>query len=137
MDSLSPTPIPPSPQPADRTGPYPLIHKHLIGHERAWTAARSRLGDWWRRLMLRGNGKEVLEAINRRRASAVVMLKLDRGLRSAGDCLTTVERWGRIGVALRVVDLGGNAIDTTSAGGRGGVSCWKRRIGPPENSRLH
>jgi DNA invertase Pin-like site-specific DNA recombinase len=29
-----------------------------------------------------------------------------------------VERWEKAGVALHVVDLGGNAIDTTSAAGR-------------------
>jgi site-specific DNA recombinase len=46
------------------------------------------------------------------------MLKLDRMFRNAGDCLTTVERWEKAGVALHVVDLGGNAIDTTSAAGR-------------------
>ena len=46
------------------------------------------------------------------------MLKLDRMFRNAGDCLATVEAWDRAGVALHVVDLGGNAIDTTSAAGR-------------------
>ena len=45
-------------------------------------------------------------------------MKLDRGFRNAGDCLATVERWERSGIALHVVDLGGNAIDTTSAAGR-------------------
>ena len=46
------------------------------------------------------------------------MLKLDRGFRNADDCLTTVEQWERKGIALHVADLGGNAIDTTSAAGR-------------------
>ena len=46
------------------------------------------------------------------------MLKLDRMFRNAGDCLTTIEQWERSGIALHVVDLGGNAIDTTSAAGR-------------------
>ena len=46
------------------------------------------------------------------------MLKLDRMFRNAGDCLSTVEKWEKAGVALHVVDLGGNAIDTTSAAGR-------------------
>lgn len=36
----------------------------------------------------------------------------------AGDCLATVERWEKSGVSLHVADLGGNAIDTTSAAGR-------------------
>ncbi len=60
----------------------------------------------------------MLEAIRQRKADAVIMLKLDRMFRNAGDCLTTVEKWERSGVALHVVDLGGNAIDTTSAAGR-------------------
>jgi site-specific DNA recombinase len=69
-------------------------------------------------LAARDGGKELLDAIKRRRASAVVMLKLDRGFRNAGDCLATIEGWDNAGIALHVVDLGGNAIDTTSAAGR-------------------
>ena len=38
--------------------------------------------------------------------------------RTEQNCLTTVEKWEKVGVALHVVDLGGNAIDTTSAAGR-------------------
>ena len=69
-------------------------------------------------LASREGGQRLLSALQGRRAEAVVMLKLDRMFRNAGDCLTTVERWERTGVALHVVDLGGNAIDTTSAAGR-------------------
>ena len=66
----------------------------------------------------RDGGRRLLETIRDRKAEAVVMLKLDRMFRDAGDCLATVETWDRAGVALHVVDLGGNAIDTTSAAGR-------------------
>ena len=66
----------------------------------------------------RDGGQRLLTAIRERKADGVVMLKLDRMFRNAGDCLTTVERWEKAGVALHVVDLGGNAIDTTSAAGR-------------------
>ena len=69
-------------------------------------------------LASREGGQTLLTAIRRREADAVVMLKLDRMFRHAGDCLATVEVWERAGVALHVVDLGGNAIDTTSAAGR-------------------
>ena len=69
-------------------------------------------------LSTREGGQKLLTAIRRREADAVVMLKLDRMFRNAGDCLTTVEQWERSGVALHVIDLGGNAIDTTSAAGR-------------------
>ncbi len=69
-------------------------------------------------LASRDGGRRLLEAIKGRRAGAVIMLKLDRMFRNAGDCLSTVEHWERSGVALHVIDLGGNAIDTTSAAGR-------------------
>ncbi len=69
-------------------------------------------------LASREGGQRLLDAIRRKRAGAVVMLKLDRMFRNAGDCLTTVERWEKSGVSLHVADLGGNAIDTTSAAGR-------------------
>ncbi len=66
----------------------------------------------------REGGQRLLTAIRERKADAVVLLKLDRGFRNATDCLSTVEKWEKAGVALHVVDLGGNAIDTTSAAGR-------------------
>ena len=69
-------------------------------------------------LASRDGGQRLLDALKSKRAEGVVMLKLDRMFRNAGDCLTTVERWEKAGVALHVVDLGGNAIDTTSAAGR-------------------
>lgn len=69
-------------------------------------------------LASREGGQRLLAALRTRKARAVVMLKLDRMFRNAGDCLATVEQWDRAGVALHVVDLGGNAIDTTSAAGR-------------------
>jgi DNA invertase Pin-like site-specific DNA recombinase len=69
-------------------------------------------------LATRDGGQRLLAVLKDHRADAVVMLKLDRMFRNAGDCLTTVERWEKAGVALHVVDLGGNAIDTTSAAGR-------------------
>ncbi len=69
-------------------------------------------------LASRDGGGRLLELLRQRRADSVVMLKLDRGFRNAGDCLTTVEHWERKGIALHVADLGGNAIDTTSAAGR-------------------
>ena len=66
----------------------------------------------------RDGGQRLLSAIKKRQADTVVLLKLDRGFRNAADCLTTVDQWERSGVALHIVDLGGNAIDTTSAAGR-------------------
>lgn len=69
-------------------------------------------------LAQRDGGRALLETLKKHKADAVVMLKLDRMFRNAGDCLTTVEKWERQGVSLHIADLGGNAIDTTSAAGR-------------------
>ena len=69
-------------------------------------------------LSTRQGGQRLLDAIRKRKAEAVVLLKLDRGFRNATDCLSTVEQWDKAGIALHVIDLGGNAIDTTSAAGR-------------------
>lgn len=69
-------------------------------------------------LASREGGQRLLTAIRRKQADGVVMLKLDRGFRNAADCLNTIDHWERAGIGLHVVDLGGNAIDTTSAAGR-------------------
>ncbi len=66
----------------------------------------------------RQGGERLLATIRKRKADSVVMLKLDRGFRNATDCLATVEQWDKSGVSLHVIDLGGNAVDTTSAAGR-------------------
>ncbi len=63
-------------------------------------------------------GSELLSAIRKGQADVVLMLKLDRGFRNAADCLQTVESWDRKGISLHIVDLGGNAVDTTSAAGK-------------------
>jgi DNA invertase Pin-like site-specific DNA recombinase len=69
-------------------------------------------------LASREGGQKLLAAIRKRRANAVIVLKLDWGFRNATDCLSTVEQWDSNGVALHILDLGGNAVDTTSAAGR-------------------
>jgi DNA invertase Pin-like site-specific DNA recombinase len=66
----------------------------------------------------RAGGAEVLRMIARRNAAHVVVLKLDRLCRNAADCLTLTEKWDRAGVALHLVDYGGNSVDTASASGR-------------------
>ena len=66
----------------------------------------------------RAGGSRLLAAIRAGRAGAVVALKLDRLFRDASDCLATTKAWDRAGVALHLVDLGGQAIDTSSTMGR-------------------
>ena len=69
-------------------------------------------------LATREGGRQVLDTIASRKADAVVILKLDRMFRNAADCLATIDKWDKAGIALHIVDMGGNAIDTTSAAGR-------------------
>ncbi len=48
----------------------------------------------------------------------VVALKLDRVFRDAEDALRQTRAWDRAGVALHLVDMGGQSINTASAMGR-------------------
>ena len=67
---------------------------------------------------VRPGGAALLKRLRAGGVGAVVALKLDRLFRNAADALTTCAAWDRAGVALHVVDLGGNAVDTASAAGR-------------------
>lgn len=71
-----------------------------------------------KRLAERTGGCRVLDMIQRREVGGVVAVKLDRLFRSAIDCLANVEHWDRHGVALHLIDLGGQSIDTSSAMGK-------------------
>jgi len=66
----------------------------------------------------RPGGAELLRKIASGEAAHVVAFKLDRLFRNAADALATTEAWSRAGVALHLVDMGGAAMDTTSATGR-------------------
>ncbi len=66
----------------------------------------------------REGGRRVLDMVRGRRVNAVVALKLDRLFRNCADCLEVTAGWDRHGVALHLVDLGGQAVDTSSAMGR-------------------
>jgi len=63
-------------------------------------------------------GRDMLDALKRSGAGAVIILKLDRAFRNALDCLVNVESWERSGIFLHIVDMGGNALDTSSAMGK-------------------
>jgi len=69
-------------------------------------------------LATRPGGAKVLAAVKSNRAGAVVAWKLDRLFRDAVDCLETTSAWDKKGVALHLVDMGGQSIDTASATGR-------------------
>jgi len=69
-------------------------------------------------LRQRPEGLKLVEAITRKKARHVVTVKLDRLFRNAGDALIQSEKWDKAKCALHILDMGGNAIDTTSAMGR-------------------
>ena len=52
------------------------------------------------------------------RVKAVVAVRLERIFRDCVDCLMTVRSWDKIGVALHLIDLGGQTLDTSTAIGR-------------------
>ncbi|MBN4049948.1 recombinase family protein [bacterium AH-315-M10] len=66
----------------------------------------------------RPGGQRVLEMVRSKKAQAVVAWKLDRLFRDCADCLTVTRTWDKLGVSLHLIDLGGQAVDTSSAMGR-------------------
>lgn len=66
----------------------------------------------------RPEGKKLVETIESGGVSTVIILKLDRAFRNVVDCLQSVDAWEEKRIALHIVDLGGNSIDTTSPAGR-------------------
>ncbi len=69
-------------------------------------------------LSSRAGGKRLYELANRGKVQAVVACKLDRLFRDAADCLNTTKSWDRKNVALHLLDVGGQSIDTSSTMGR-------------------
>lgn len=66
----------------------------------------------------RPGGERLLEHVATGRAAAVVATKLDRLFRSTTDCLATTAAWERAGVAMHLVDMGGQSVDTSTTLGR-------------------
>jgi len=71
-----------------------------------------------RPLALRPAGGELVRALAQGKASHVIALKLDRLFRDAADALEQTRAWDRKGIALHLIDCGGQAINTGSAMGR-------------------
>lgn len=71
-----------------------------------------------RPLATRPGGAALLWVLARHQAQPVVVVTLDRALRSTLDCLSTVQAWDRAGVSLHLVDHGGQSIATATAVGR-------------------
>ena len=69
-------------------------------------------------LSAREGGRRVLDLVTSGEVGSVVAYKLDRLFRDACDCLAVTAEWDRLDVALHLVDLGGQSIDTSTAMGR-------------------
>ncbi len=69
-------------------------------------------------LATRPGGERLLAIVAREKAQHVVALKLDRLFRDAVDALTQTRAWDAAGVALHLVDMGGQTLNTGSAMGR-------------------
>lgn len=64
----------------------------------------------------RPEGSNMMSRLNE--VDIICIVKLCRMFRSTVNCLQTVGELDKVGVALHILDLGGNAIDTQSAAGR-------------------
>ncbi len=69
-------------------------------------------------LAARAGGERLLQEVSKGRVWHVVSLRLDRLFRDAADALVMTRAWDKAGVALHLVDLGGQALNTASAMGR-------------------
>lgn len=69
-------------------------------------------------LSSRPEGSRLAKMVESGEVQAVIITKLDRGFRSASDCLINVEAWERKGVSLHILNLGGTTIDTSSPTGK-------------------
>ncbi len=69
-------------------------------------------------LATRPGGQELHELIKRGEVNHIIALKLDRLFRDAADALTESKAWDKAGIALHLVDMGGQALNTASAMGR-------------------
>lgn len=66
----------------------------------------------------RPGGGQLLALLAKGEAHHVIAVKLDRLFRNALDALATLQAWEKAGVALHIIDLGGNALATDTAMGR-------------------
>jgi DNA invertase Pin-like site-specific DNA recombinase len=69
-------------------------------------------------LAQRKGGIRLLSMLHSSEANTVVAFKLDRIFRNCAECLNVVEDWDKANIALHLIDLGGQAVDISSAMGR-------------------
>lgn len=69
-------------------------------------------------LATRPGGGELLALVVGKKAKHVVAMKLDRLFRDAADALNQTRTWDKAGIALHLVDMGGQTLNTATAMGR-------------------
>jgi DNA invertase Pin-like site-specific DNA recombinase len=69
-------------------------------------------------LATRPGGQELLQLVKQGDVGHVIALKLDRLFRDAADALNVTKAWDTAGIALHLVDMGGQSMNTASAMGR-------------------
>ena len=69
-------------------------------------------------LHARPMGSKLVEMVKNGTVQHVVALKLDRLFRSSVDALSVTSEWDKNGIALHLVDMGGQSMNTASAMGR-------------------
>jgi len=69
-------------------------------------------------LHTRPGGEELLKLVAVGQAQHVIALKLDRLFRDAEDALRQTKAWDKAGIALHLVDMGGQTLNTATAMGR-------------------
>jgi len=66
----------------------------------------------------RVGGQRILDLVHHGAVGHVIAYKLDRLFRDCADCLMVTAAWDKKSIALHLVDLGGQTLDTSSAMGR-------------------
>lgn len=69
-------------------------------------------------LATRPGGQELLQLVKSGDVGHVIALKLDRLFRDAADALNVTKAWDSAGIALHLVDMGGQSMNTATAMGR-------------------
>lgn len=69
-------------------------------------------------LSTRPGGSDLLQLVEKKQINNIVTLKLDRLFRNTENALREISNWDKRGIALHIVDLGGQTLNTSSAMGR-------------------
>ena len=69
-------------------------------------------------LAQRPGGARLMELVQSDHINTVIAVKLDGLFRDAADCLMVTKQWDEVGTNLHLIDMGGQAVDTSSSIGR-------------------